>query len=114
MSERFAGRTNEWCFKLFMACNDDIHNALESLDHRDLSPEGYHQFGIHQNERLSVVLVLQQRSWGRVFPPITGPLTLHIQRAHYVVMIWRKAGESHPSLPSPVDCGWEFDTTRQD
>ena len=27
-------------------------------------------------------------------------------------MIWRKAGESHPRLPSPVDCGWECDTTR--
>ena len=49
MSERFAGRTNEWCFKLFMACHDDILNALESVDHRDLSHEGYHQFGIYQN-----------------------------------------------------------------
>ena len=27
-------------------------------------------------------------------------------------MSLRKAGESHPCLPSPVDCGWEFDTTR--
>ena len=26
--------------------------------------------------------------------------------------IWRKAAESHPRLPSTVDCGWEFDTTR--
>ena len=46
-------------------------------------------------------------------PPTTGSLlTLHIQRAHYTAMIWRKAGEIHPCLPSPVDCGWEFDTTR--
>ena len=41
MSERFAGRTNEWWFKLFMACDNDILNALEFLDHRDLSHEGY-------------------------------------------------------------------------
>ena len=43
---------------------------------------------------------------------MTGSITKHIQRAHYVGMIRRKAGESHPRLPSPVDCGWEFDTTR--
>ena len=47
MSGRFAGRTNEWCFKVFMACDDDIRNALESLDRRlrgDLSQEGYDRF----------------------------------------------------------------------
>ena len=40
MSGRFAGRTNE----VFMAGDDDILNALESLDDRDLSQEGYNQF----------------------------------------------------------------------
>ena len=42
-SGRFAGRTKDWCFKLCMACDDDIHNALESLGHRDLSEEEYDQ-----------------------------------------------------------------------
>ena len=41
-----------------------------------------------------------------------GSLIMYIQRADYVAMLWRKAGESHPHLPSPVDWGWEFDTTR--
>ena len=43
MSGRFAGRSKEWCFKVFMACDDDILNALESLGHRDLSQEEYDQ-----------------------------------------------------------------------
>ena len=30
MSGRFAGRTKEWCLKVFMVCDDDILNALES------------------------------------------------------------------------------------
>ena len=29
---------------LFVACDDDIRNAFESLDHRDLSQVGYDQF----------------------------------------------------------------------
>ena len=43
MSGRFAGRSKEWCFKLFMACDDDILNALESFGHRNLSQEEYDQ-----------------------------------------------------------------------
>ena len=37
MSGRFVGRTNE----VSMAWDDDMLNALESLDHRDLLQEGY-------------------------------------------------------------------------
>ena len=39
---RFVGITND----MSMACGDDIDllNALESLDHRDISQEGYNQF----------------------------------------------------------------------
>ena len=90
---RFAGRTKEWCFKLCMACDDDIRNSLESLGHRDLSEEEYDQ--------------LEQFVCQLPLPPTICSLTLHIQRAHYVAMIWRKAGKSHPRLPSPVDCGWK-------
>jgi len=45
---------------------------------------------------------------GQSLPPTTGSLQLHIRRAHYIVMIWRRATESHPSLPSPAACGWEL------
>lgn len=43
MSERFAGRTKKWCFKVFIGCDDDILNALESLGYRYLSQEVYDQ-----------------------------------------------------------------------
>ena len=47
-------------------------------------------------------------SEGEHLPPTTGSLKLHIQRAHYVAMIWRKADECHPSLPSSVQYGWQL------
>ena len=31
MSGRFAGKTKEWCFRVFMACDDDILNDLKCL-----------------------------------------------------------------------------------
>ena len=33
MSGRVARRTNGWCFKVFMSCDDDILNALKYLEH---------------------------------------------------------------------------------
>ena len=44
---------------------------------------------------------------GENLPPTTGSLELHIRRAHYIAMIWRRATENHPSLPSPAAYGWE-------
>ena len=125
MSGRFAGITNEWCFNVFKACGDDILNALESLGHRYLSQEGTDQFDryVCQLYTSKVYTKVNDFRWFLCFnraaeedlkrsPPTTGSLTMHIQRAHYVAMIWRKGGESHPGLPSPVHCDWEFDTTR--
>ena len=43
MSGRFAGRTKEWCFGVFMACDDDTINYLKCLGHRYLSQEEYDQ-----------------------------------------------------------------------
>ena len=58
---------------------------------------------IHKSERVSLVLVLQ--------PRIQGGESSSNNWLTNVALIWRKAGESHPRIPSPVDCGWEFDTT---
>ena len=115
---RFAGRTNEWCVKVFKACDDDILNALESLGHRDLTHEGIDQFDRYTPKVYTKVIDFRWLLCSNLTAeeesllPTTGSLTMHIQQAHYVAMIWRKAVESHPSLPPPVDCVWEFDTTR--
>ena len=45
-------------------------------------------------------------------PPTSGSLMLHIRRAHFIAMIWRQAGVSHQCLPSPAECGWDFDESR--
>ena len=58
------------------------------------------------------------RIWSRRFITLLRVFSRNIgnkvilKRAHNIAMIWRKAAESHPRLPSPVDCGWEFDATR--
>ena len=120
MSGRFAGRTKEWCFKAFLACDDDILDALESLGHQDLSQDVYDQLErftcqLYKSRMYNKVndlrwfLYSNRAAEGESLPPTTGSLTLHIQRAHYIAMIWRKTGESHPCLPSPVNFGWEFD-----
>ena len=46
---------------------------------------------------------------GENLPPTSGSLDLHIRRAHYTTMIWRKADENHPCLPAPAAFGWTFD-----
>ena len=46
---------------------------------------------------------------GESLPPTLSSLIPHIQRAHYITMIWKKAGVSHPCLPSPANYGWNFD-----
>jgi len=53
-------------------------------------------------------LVSNHAAEGESLPPTTGSLKLHIRRAHYIAMIWRRATESHPSLPSPAAYGWEL------
>ena len=48
---------------------------------------------------------------GESLPPTIGSLTPHVRRAHYIVVIWNKASESHPCLPSPTEFGWALDAT---
>ena len=116
------GDPKDGALKVFMACDDDILNSLESLGQRDLSQEEYDKLErfVCQLYKSKVYTNVNEFRWllysnraadGESLPPTTGSLTLHIRRAHYLAMLWRNAGESHPRLPSPVDCGWEFDTT---
>lgn len=60
----------------------------------------------HNSKRASLVPLLESCSRKRKLPPTSGSLDLHIQRAHYIAMIWKKAGKSHPCLPAPAAFGW--------
>ena len=48
---------------------------------------------------------------GEHLPPTSGALNLHIRRAHYITMIWKKAAENHPRLPAPSEFGWTYDAS---
>ena len=122
-SGRFSSRSKEWCFKVFRQSYDaQILTALASLGVTDPSSETCCQL-----ERF-VCLLLQYKStvytkvkdlrWflfsnrsaeGEQLPPTVGSLMPHIQRAHYITMIWKKADESQRILPSPSDYGWNKD-----
>ena len=121
MSGRFAGRSKDSCFKVFLKCDCKILDALCSLgqDSDPLPPEVCAQLErfvcliykseVHtQVKDLRWFLFSNRAAEGESLPPTTGALELHIQRAHYIAMIWRRAAENHPSLPSPDAYGWEY------
>ena len=41
-------------------------------------------------------------------PPTRDALILHIRRAHYQSLVWRRALEAEPHLPAPEESGWEL------
>ena len=41
-------------------------------------------------------------------PPTQDSLTLHVKRAHYQTMVWRRALQRKQDLPSPAGNGWEI------
>ena len=44
-----------------------------------------------------------------LLPPCLKSLNLHVTRANYQAMIWKKATESHPDVPAPMHNGWKFE-----
>lgn len=119
-SGRFAGRTKAWCFKVFLTCDVEILEALSSLGNNDPSPEIcsqlerfvcrlYRSNTYNKVNELRWFLYSNRAAEGESLPPTTGSLIPHIQRAHYITMIWKRAGVSHPCLPSPAKYGWNFD-----
>ena len=120
MSGKFSGRTKEYCFKVFMSC-DKILDTLAMLGNGIDLPADI----CSQLERFVCILYrsviytkLNELRWflfsnraaeGENLPPTSGSLDLHILRAHYIAMIWRKSCESHPRLPAPTEFGWKLD-----
>lgn len=108
---------------MFLACDDNILNSLESLGYQDLEQEVYDQL-----ERFfcklynsSVYTKVNNLRWfwysnraaeGESLPTTTGSLTLHIQRANYIAMIQRKDAKLHLCFPSPVEYEWKFDSSK--
>jgi len=120
-SGRFAGRTKDWCFKTFMSCDDEILDALAMLENEnDLPSDACSQLEhfVCMLYRSKIYTKVNELRWlfysnhaaeGENLPPTSGALGLHIRRAHYIAMIWRKANENHPHMPTPTAFGWTFD-----
>ena len=41
-------------------------------------------------------------------PPTKDALVLHVKRSHYHCLVWKRALETHPHLPSVLDSGWRL------
>lgn len=46
-----------------------------------------------------------------MLPPTKGELQLHIERANYQTLVWKKALERNPNIPPPDDHGWEMENS---
>ena len=51
----------------------------------------------------------QKRQKNDGLPPTTDSLQLHIKRANYQVMVWKRSLQASQQLPTPVGNGWEMD-----
>ena len=121
MSGKFAGRIKEYCFKVFMSSDNEILDALAMLGNGiDLPADVCSQLErfvciLYRSDIYTKVnelrwfLFSNRAAEGENLPPTSGSLDLHILRAHYIAMIWRKACESHPRLPAPTEFGWKLD-----
>ena len=100
-----------------MYSGDGILKSLASLGNLDPSPETCTQLErfVSVLYRSRVCTKLNEVRWflypnivaeGENLPPITGSLIPLILWVHYIAMNWRKAGENHPCIPSPAECGW--------
>ena len=94
---KFAGRSKEFCLKVFLACDDDMLDALARLG-EELSDD------IHQLLERFVCLIYKSKQHTTVtelrwflysnreaeaesLPPTKSALEEHIKRAHYISMI---------------------------
>ena len=57
-------------------------------------------------DKVRLKLFLKKKN--RCFAPTSDALYLHIKRAHYQSLIWKKAYSPRPILPDPIDYGWQM------
>ena len=99
---RFGSTTKEWCFKVFMYCDDEILKSLASLGNIDPSPETCTQLErfVCMFYRSKVCTKVNELRWflysniaaeGENLPPITGSLTPLILWAHYILKFEKKS-----------------------
>ena len=107
---------------MFLSCDSDILTALTSLGEEYPSPAmlSHLERFVCMLYRTKVYTKVNELRWflysnrsaeGESLPTTIGSLTPHVRRAHYIVVIWIKASESHPCLPYPTEFGWTLDAT---
>ena len=120
-SGRFAGKTKKKCFNTFMtASSDELRafgslgtgvdlpspetlGALERFVCRLYCPKGSDIVTIPQ---CRWYLFSQKHAEGEKLPPTLVTLRQHVNRAHFITMIWKKADEPCQELPPPTNYGW--------
>ena len=111
---KFAGRSKEFCFKIFLSCNEDILIGLKHLGNTlsgdDCKALEWFVYVLPRNENhtnvseLRLFLYCHRKAQAESLPSTQGTLILHVMRAYYISKIWKSSLESIISLP-PIDFG---------
>ena len=119
---RFAGRTKDFCFKVFLQCDDLILNALATLGTaNELSSEIYQELErfvclLYKSKSHSSVgslrwfLYSNKEAEAESLPPTSSALRLHIMRANFITIIWKKADKKFQLLPPVCNFGWKSES----
>jgi hypothetical protein len=115
---KFAGRSKETAFKLFLNANESILKALASLGsdnfNIDIEYNFLEQFVclLYKSEK-----TLPETRWhyfskkqaqDEHLPPTRGALLQHILRAHFITHIWKTSTIHNPLQWDPTKYGWEM------
>ena len=120
MMGKFAGRSKETCYKRFLEVDKEVLDAFTSLGKSESLPDESLismlekfvciLYGTKKHIKLNKLrwyLYSRKQAEGGNLPPTKSSANQHINRAHFMAMIWRRNMVNHRRLPSPEYYRWK-------
>ena len=120
---RFAGKTKEWCFKVFMESNDTTLEALTQMGQTDqnlpvetiavletLICRIYKSQTHASVNSLRWFLYANRQAQAEQLPPTLGSLLPMLRRVQYIPRLLLQSTVSHPNLPPPDQFCWTVES----
>ena len=117
----FSNKGKATCWNVFYEASEDAIRALSQLGTSDF-PSSESQKAVEKlvcqffvpKTNISTVKALRwwlftkKQAKSERLPPTLAALNQAILRAHYQLLVWNNDRTPNPSLPSPMDFGWEW------
>ena len=117
----FSNKGKSTCWNVFDEASEDAISALSQLGTSDF-PSSESQKAVEKlvcqffvpKTNISTVKALRwwlftkKQAKSERLPPTLAALNQAILRAHYQLLVWNNDRTPNPSLPSPMDFGWEW------